>query len=355
MNVLLAQAPSTLKTNVSLAEFSTMRIGGTAAYACTVRRKNQLTNAIQWCKQQALPFIIIGEGSNTVWKDSHWHGCIIQLIHDESDIEIIDEPNNQRTVFFPAGISWDAAVEWSCDESLHGIEMLSAIPGTVGAAVVQNIGAYGSEIKDVFMQCEVFDTKTLQWKTLERDDCDFDYRSSIFKHQDWGRYVIWNTTLALTKTSLAPIPQYKGVAEALKTAGIITPKPDDIRTVITNIRWSKLPKPSVTPNCGSYFENAFTTKTHVEELLKTYPDMPYFQTDGDLAKIPSGWLIEQTGWKGEQPHGIGPSADHALVITNVSEASSFTELERITNQIQTDVFEQFGIRLKREVQWFPQD
>src|SRR5690606_20351746 len=212
--------------------------------------------------------------------------------------EILSDDASHTTVKIGAGENWDSVVKRTVDMNLSGIEAMSAIPGTAGAAPVQNVGAYGQEIADTLQSLEAYDIENDQFVTLEAVDCGFSYRNSIFRSSAAGRYVILNITLQLYKSSPKP-PFYAALQKYFEEHGITIYTPQIVRDAVIAIRKDKLPDPSVVANTGSFFKNALVEKWQYDDLKKTYPDMPSYDMPDGRYKIPTGWLIEQAGLKGQ--------------------------------------------------------
>jgi UDP-N-acetylmuramate dehydrogenase len=230
--------------------------------------------------------------------------------------------------------------------NLTGIEAMSAIPGTAGAAPIQNVGAYGQEIADTLISLQAYDTENDSFVTLQNVDCGFSYRHSIFRGQAAGRYVVTAITIQLYKASPQP-PFYKAIEDYFAANNITLFTPQIIRDAVINIRANKLPDPKITPNTGSFFKNALIEDWQLRELRNEYPDMPsYDMPDGNF-KIPTGWLIEQTGLKGKTLHGMRVHDKNALVLINES-ASSYSDLAAARDEISGAVRDKFRITIEQE-------
>ncbi len=345
--------------NFDLAQHSTLRIGGTGKVLYSITSESHelekdLKNIFEEIAEQKLPWMMLGEGSNSVFADGFHEMAFVQLKASSPSrsfsgarpptlFQCIQEESEYVLLKISGTMSWDALVSKTVEMGFGGLEALSAIPGTVGAAPVQNIGAYGAQFSDVCESVEVFDTRDQQIKVLPKEDCHFEYRSSIFKHSK--QYIITSVTLHLSRnTNHPPLPAYKEVQDYFEKQGIATPSLSEIREAITTIRWSKLPTPLALPNCGSFFKNSEISSEHAEKLLKEYPAMPVFENK----KTSAGWLIEQVGLKGYRIGGMGIYDKHALVIVNHG-GGTFIELERLIKLIQKKVHEKFGILVEAEV------
>ncbi|MEY2671913.1 MAG: hypothetical protein RL687_330, partial [Candidatus Parcubacteria bacterium] len=253
------------------------------------------------------------------------------------------------TLKIGAGENWDLFVEKVCNMGLSGVEAMSAIPGTVGATPVQNVGAYGQEIKDTFISAEVFDTKNLEYKTLKKEDCNFRYRDSIFKTEEKGRYFITSVTMQLSK-KIPDMPNYPGVKKYFIENNINSPSLMDIRNAIIDIRASKLPNPADIPNVGSFFENPIILKSQYEKIAQSRAlgeKIPFFEVDNDRVKIPAGWLIENAGLKGYNFGKVSVYEKNALVLVNNGDATG-QDFANARDMIIRNVFDKFGITLEQE-------
>jgi UDP-N-acetylmuramate dehydrogenase len=230
--------------------------------------------------------------------------------------------------------------------NLSGIEAMSAIPGTAGAAPVQNVGAYGQEIAETLLSVEAYDIETDRMVVLENADCGFSYRHSIFRGDAAGRYVITSITLELYKTPPQP-PFYKAVQDYFDANNITMFTPQIVRDAVIAIRMDKLPDPKVTPNTGSFFKNAIVEDWQLADLKKEYPDIPTYDMPDGRFKIPTGWLIEQTGLKGKTLHGMRIHDKNALVLINES-ATSYADLAAARDEIMGAVRDQFRIAIEQE-------
>lgn len=316
-----------------------LKIGGPVVAIEKIKKAQEAPAVFAKAKTAGLPLFILGGGTNTVFYDSPH-----ELIVGKIEIPGINIDGDIVTV--GAGVDWDELVSKTIDHNLAGLEALSAIPGTVGASPVQNIGAYGAELADTFISLTAFDTEKNDFVEIKKSDCGFSYRQSMFKKNP-GRFIITNVTLKLNKLSgRAPIPNYPGVRKYLEENNI-SPTLAGIREAITAIRWSKLPDPTTIPNSGSFFENPFVEKTLADKLKVAWPDMPQF-LQNEKVKIPAGWLIEQAGLKGVTEGGVGTYDKNALVVINQNRGN-FKDLENLIQKIQTTVWEKFGIELKPEV------
>ncbi len=287
--------------------------------------------------------LFLGGGSNILFT-RNFRGIVV--LNKLKGIEILEENPEYSTIKSMGGVIWHDLVEFTVNRGYWGIENLALIPGTVGAAPMQNIGAYGAEIKDVLENVEAYEIETGEKKTFRREECEFGYRDSIFKNKLRGKYFISAITLKLGKTEKKNI-NYKILQEYLEENKIEIKSSKDISDAVSSIRKSKLPDPALIGNAGSFFKNIFIKKEKLENLLKLYPDMPSFEEDGKI-KIPAGWLIEQCGWKGKRMGNVGVHDKQALVLVNYGGATG-EEIKNLSEQIIASVNSRFRLILEREV------
>ena len=290
-----------------------------------------------------MPRLVIGGGSNLLLT-----GYVDKLVLHMQMKGIFREGEDDDYVYLraAAGERWQDLVEWCLANGLGGLENLAGIPGTVGAAPVQNIGAYGAELKDCFFSLHAFDFASGELVEMSRQDCRFSYRDSIFKHEMKDRLVIVDVTFALPKR-WKPNITYGDVARELEKSGISRPSPSDIGGVIVEIRQRKLPDPAVLGNAGSFFKNPTVTADEMAVLKRRHPDIPaYGQADGRY-RIAAGWLIDRCGWKGRRIGDAGVCETQALVLVNHGRATG-TEMAELASAIERDVMARFGIRLEPE-------
>jgi UDP-N-acetylmuramate dehydrogenase len=333
-----------IHTNIPLKNYTTMRLGGNARFMTDVRTVDDVATICQNAAAQQLPIFILGGGSNVIVRDEGFNGIIVRNRIPGFDI-IADTPS-ETTLKIGAGENWDEVVQRTVDMNLTGIEAMSAIPGTAGAAPVQNVGAYGQEIADTLLSLEAFDTQSQQLVTLQADECGFSYRHSIFRGDQAGRYVITSITIKLYKAAPQP-PFYAAVQSYFDTHGVTLYTAQAIRDAVIAIRADKLPDPAITPNTGSFFKNAIIEDWQLDELRKTYPDIPTYDMPDGRFKVPTGWLIEQTGLKGQLLHGMRVHDKNALVLINES-ATSYNDLAAAREEIIGKVRDTFRILIEQE-------
>lgn len=340
-----------VKHDVSLAKHSTMRLGGRAKYLVEIKDKIDIPNALDWAAEKKLPVMMIGGGSNIIWKDKGFDGLVIVNKIPGLKFSKIDTENYYLTA--GAGEVWDKLVEAAVKKGLHGIEAMSLIPGTVGAAPMQNVGAYGQDISQVLVSVEVYDSQTEQFVTLSNEDCQFGYRSSRFKFADKGRFYICSLTMELTRGNLEP-PFYDSLQRYVDALNITDYSPASIREIVIAIRSSRLPDPAKVANNGSFFANPVISAAKFKALQKKFPDAPGWPGKDGKVKVPAGWLMETAGFKGfhDKRTGMATWDSHALVLVN-EKAETTADLIKFRDRILDEVEKKFGIRMEQEPELLP--
>lgn len=333
-----------IHTDISLKKYTTMRLGGSARFMTDVHTPEEVAEVCRNALQQKLPIFVLGGGSNVIARDEGFNGIVV---HNKIlGFEIMSDDPSHTTLKIGAGENWDSVVKRTVDMNLSGIEAMSAIPGTAGAAPVQNVGAYGQEIADTLISLEAYDIKSDQFVTLEAADCGFSYRNSIFRSSAAGRYIITSVTLRLYKAAPQP-PFYTALQKYFDEQGITIYTPQTVRDAVIAIRKDKLPDPAVVANTGSFFKNAIIEKWQLDELRKEYSDVPTYEMPAGRYKIPTGWLIEQAGLKGKLLHGMRVHDKNCLVLINES-AKSYADLASAREEIQGAVRDKFRITIEQE-------
>lgn len=333
-----------IQKNIPLSDLSTFHIGGTARYFARIKTENDIPKLIQFAHKNNSPWHIVGGGSNTIFSEGMLNRLVIKM--EESYIHDILETDTERYIEVGAGVSWDEVVAWTVQKNIGGIEALSGIPGTAGAGPIQNIGAYGQEICQTLIEVRVYDTKQNTFVSLPASRCHFGYRTSIFKEEQRGRYIITSVVLRLKKEA-PTTPPYPEVQNYFMEHEIVNPTLSQIREVILHIRATKLPDPQKIPNVGSFFKNAIIPLSQAQKIQKQYPEVKIFPVDDAHKKIPAGWLIEQCGFKGTTIGPIGIYEKNALVLTNTGGAR-YQDVMRAKEIITQKIFEMFGITLEME-------
>jgi UDP-N-acetylmuramate dehydrogenase len=329
-----------IEENFSLKELTTFKIGGRAKFFTRLNNAEDTPDLVKFAEDKNLPVFILGGGSNIVVSDVDLQKFVIK--NEILGKKIIEENENHIKISVGAGEDWDEFVEFSVTKNFSGLEALSAIPGTVGGAPIQNIGAYGAEVSNVIDEVEVFDMKELCFKTLSNAECEFSYRDSVFKKSP-GRYLVLSAIFRLSKNEEVKIPDYPGVKESL---GTDKPNLASIREVIKSIRANKLPDPRVVPNVGSFFKNPIVSPEIFQKIKNDFPGVKSFPAEGGV-KIPAGWLIEIAVGKGANFGPVGTYKNNALVLVNNSGAT-FEDVKNAQDKIMLAVKEKFGIELEQE-------
>ena len=334
-----------MQENISLKPYNTFGVDVKSKYFAEVRSLEELIETLKFSNSKKLPLLFLGGGSN-ILLTKDFEGLAIQLNLKGITEEIIDD--NQILVTAKAGENWHQFVMFCLDKNYGGLENLSLIPGNVGTSPMQNIGAYGTEIKDIFESCKVLNLETLQIETFNLEQCKFGYRDSIFKQEGKGKYVILEVTFRLTRTDHKIDVEYGAIKSELENLGITNPTIKDVSKAVINIRQSKLPDPKVIGNAGSFFKNPTIPLSQFESLKQKFENIPGFP-NGDSVKVPAGWLIEQAGWKGKQIGNVASHKLQALVIINATGNATGKEIFDFSTMIIDSVKEKFGIKLEREV------
>ncbi len=332
-----------IQESISLKPFTTFGIDQKAKYFTRVGTLSELKAALLAAKEKQLPVFILGGGSN-ILLTRDIDALVIKL--EIKGINLVKEEGDQLFVEVGAGEMWHELVLHSIAQDWAGLENLSLIPGTVGASPMQNIGAYGVEIKDVFDSLQAMHRETLEMHSFDAEACQFGYRESIFKQTLKDQYVITSVTFRLSKTPKFHL-EYVAIREVLAANGIEQPSIRAISDAVIQIRQSKLPDPKEIGNAGSFFKNPTISNTQFEALKAAYPSIPGYPS-AEGVKVAAGWLIEQAGWKGKRMGDVGVHTKQALVLVNYGGGSG-KELKNLSEQIQASVFEKFGIHLQPEV------
>lgn len=333
-----------IHTNIPLRNYLTMRLGGPARFMTTATTPEELASVCRNARAQSLPFFVLGGGSNVIARDEVYNGIVVR--NRIMGFEILEDTPSWSIIKIGAGENWDETVARTVSMGLTGIEAMSAIPGTVGAAPVQNVGAYGQEIADTLVHLEAYDSEEDVFVTLENAECGFSYRHSMFRGEQYGRYGIVSVTLRLYKTPPQP-PFYDALQKYFDEHNITLYTAATVREAVIAIRSDKLPDPERLPNTGSFFKNAIIETWQLDDLRKTWPDIPAYDLGDKKVKIPTGWLIEKTGLKGKLLHGMRVHDKNALVLINES-ANSYADLAAARSEIAGKVRDSFRITIEQE-------
>lgn len=334
-----------MQENFSLKPYNTFGVDAQAKYFVEINSIEELKDALTFSKENALPLLLLGGGSN-ILLTKNFEGLAIKL-----NLKGISEKNlnkNEILVTAEAGENWHEFVMDCLNKNYGGLENLSLIPGNVGTSPMQNIGAYGTEIKDVFVHCQVLDLENLEIETFDIEKCRFGYRDSIFKQEGKGRYIILEVTFKLTTKDHHIKTEYGAITSELEKLGIENPSIQDVSRAVINIRQSKLPDPKQIGNAGSFFKNPTIPLAQFEELQQKFESIQGYP-NGNMVKVPAGWLIEQCGWKGKQIGNVASHKLQSLVIINATGEATGKEIFDFSTEIINSVQEKFGIKLEREV------
>jgi UDP-N-acetylmuramate dehydrogenase len=328
-----------------------MRLGGKARYLAEVHNDDEIKELAQWASDKGLELRVIGEGSNIVWRDEGFPGLII--VNKIAGQEMTEEDDGSVTLKISAGEKWDDVVAASVAKGLTGIEFLSAIPGTAGAAPVQNIGAYGAELSSVLTEVEAYDIQSGALGGMANEACGFSYRNSRFKSTDKGRFIITGIVLKLKKGNPSP-PFYESLDKYFKEHGITEFTPQAVREAVIAIRKVRLPDPSVVANNGSFFTNPFVEEAKFKELHAKYPDIKGWPDKEGRVKLAAGWLVEQAGFKEvhDTETGMATWSGNALVMVN-EHAKSTNDLLAFKQKILDTVAQMFEVTLEQEPELLP--
>ena len=332
-----------IRENVPISSLTTMRIGGDARFVLEVTELSEIAEAFDFAKKHKLPVWVMGGGANTIGRDEGFDGVII--LNKLRGIEIISQTADEVEICAMGGEDWDNLVAFACERGYSGIEALSKIPGSVGAAPVQNIGAYGQEISQVIENVEAYDTQTGELVVIGKEEMQMRYRSTIFNTgADAGRYFIVSVTLLLeNEASLAP-PFYNSLQKYLDEHDVTDYTPLAIREAVSAVRAEKLPDPAVEPSAGSFFKNIYLDDSAADEAEARGIKVIRKNSEN---KISSGYLIEKAGLKGREFHGFVVSEKAALILINKS-AKSYADLDAARTEIRKIVFDKFGYELEQE-------
>jgi len=328
--------------NYSLKKYNTFGLDVKAASLLKVKAVDDLKQALKLTEQ---PIFILGGGSNMLLTQDI-KGLVIK--NELEGIEIVEEKKGKVVLGIGGGENWHKLVLWTIENNYGGIENLSLIPGTVGASPIQNIGAYGVELKDIFVKLEAINLQTKRKKTFSKKACQFGYRDSIFKKTLKGQYFITKVYLRLTKNKHQLNMNYGAIKTSLAEKKIEEPTIKDISDAVIAIRSSKLPDPAELGNSGSFFKNPEIPRSQFEALQKQFPTIVFYEMPNDMVKVPAGWLIEQAGWKGKKVGNTGAHAKQALVLVNYGNATG-QEVKALAYKIIESVRQKFGIQLSPEV------
>jgi len=329
--------------NFSLKNYNTFGIEAKAEQFVAAQSVPDLKTILEQNKSKKK--FILGGGSNMLLtKDIE--ALVIHI--DLKGKKIIKEDDDFVWVESQAGENWHQFVLWAIDQNFGGIENMSLIPGNVGTTPVQNIGAYGTEMKDTFVSCEAMHLENQEMKSFTKEECNFGYRESVFKNELKGQYIIVSVVFKLTKHNHKINTTYGDITVELVKNNITNPTLKDVSNAVIAIRKSKLPDPAELGNSGSFFKNPILLKTDFEKIHQKFPEMRFFDISETEVKVPAGWLIEQTGFKGKRFGDAGIHKNQALVLVNYGNATG-QEILNVSKKVQETVFNTFGIHIEAEV------
>ncbi|BDB56844.1 UDP-N-acetylmuramate dehydrogenase [Flavobacterium ammonificans] len=333
----------TLHSNFSLKNYNTFGIEAKANQFIAVHSLDELKTVL--VENPTEKKFILGGGSNMLLTQDI-NALVIHI--DLKGKKIIDENDDFVWVESQAGENWHEFVLWTIDQNFGGLENMSLIPGNVGTTPVQNIGAYGAEIKDHFISCQAISIANQEVRTFQNEECRFGYRESIFKNEVKDQYIITSVVFKLTKRNHKINTSYGDILGELEKNNIQKPSLKDVSNAVIAIRQSKLPDPKELGNSGSFFKNPIVPKSDFEKIHQRFPEMKYFEVSTTEVKVPAGWLIEQAGFKGKRFGDAGVHKNQALVLVNYGNATG-QEILAVSKDIQETVFTTFGIRIEAEV------
>lgn len=338
-----------MQENVELQPYNSFGLQVRARYFCAADSLETLREALAFAREKQLPLLVIGGGSNLLLRQD-FPGLVLQIAL--KGIEQSDVDSDSVTLVAASGENWHQFVRYCLQHGYYGLENLALIPGCVGAAPIQNIGAYGVEVKDFIKAVTVLDIETGQVHTLDAQACDFAYRDSIFKGALRERKIVISVSFSLHKQARVNC-SYKALAQALPNGGE-SASPEEVFETVCRVRREKLPDPKVLGNAGSFFKNPIISKQAYARLQIQWPEIPGFDVpqDDQQIKVPAAWLIDQAGWKGKSQGGAAVYEQQALVIVNKHNALP-QDIEMLAKAIILSIWERYQIRLEPEVQWVP--
>ncbi len=332
-----------IRHNVQLQQLNTFGVQSEALCACEIDSLDNIAENISEIFEHANQLVLLGGGSNVILAPEI-DACVLRLTSKE--IQVFHESDEIVLVKAGAGVVWHDLVETCTRQGFFGLENLALIPGCVGAAPIQNIGAYGVELQNVFVSLEALNVLTGEVKIFQEPDCEFSYRHSVFKGSAKNRFIVLSVTFRLNKTAKVNI-SYPALEKALSEKGIDHPSPLDVFNAVVSVRQSKLPDPQHVPNAGSFFKNPIVDESQYAEIKHNFPQIPSWAVDANTVKLSAAWMIDQLGWKGKWVEGIRVHPEHALVLTNPNLENALAILSA-SKAIQESVHKHFGVSLERE-------
>ncbi len=332
----------------NLQKLNTLAVPAITDWFVTVSTEQELREALAYARERAIPYLILGGGSNLILRDN-FPGLVIQL--QTKGKTLVQETDAHLWLRVAAGENWQELVEYSLAQGFYGLENLSLIPGCVGAAPIQNIGAYGVELKDVFAELTALEVASGIAVTFTPESCQFGYRESVFKQSLKDKYVITSVTFKLHKTPKLML-EYPALRQAFGSLDESEISPQQVSDAVIAIRQAKLPDPLVTPNVGSFFKNPVVSQERLEQLRQSYPDIVSFPFAQGQVKLAAGWLIDKAGWRGAELAGARVHEQQALVLTNPNRLVGGAVL-KLAQAIKADIVEKFNVELEVEPRVYP--
>ena len=333
-----------IKEHYNIQSLNTFGIRVDAKYFAEVASIEEIQQALSFAMKLKVPILILGGGSNLLFTED-FNGLILKI--NLKGISLLNEDDKHFYVKVFAGENWDDFVSYCCESGYDGLENLSLIPGNVGASPIQNIGAYGVELKDHFYELEFYNFNSQEVKIIQKAACEFGYRNSVFKNELKQKGVVLSVTFKLDKNSIFNT-DYGAINDELDNMGVKNYTAMDIRKAVINIRRSKLPDPEEIGNAGSFFKNPVVTYEKYKELLEKFPNLVYFKQNDGTYKLAAGWLIDQCEWKSYRKGDAGIHAKQALVLVNYGDANG-AQILSLAKEVSNSVFAKFGVELEKEV------
>lgn len=335
-----------LQESISLTALNTFGFESVAEFYTSVSSESELVEAVAFAKQNHMKWLPLGGGSNILVPEQVKNALVIQMNIRARNVNVVGA---KVEVTLGAGENWHDTVEWCVGQGFSGIETMALIPGQVGAAPVQNIGAYGTELKDVLVSVRAYDTQQGCFIELTNSECQFSYRDSLFKRFP-GRYLITSVSLCLSSSADVSKTHYRGLDQYFQDQGNESPDLRDVFDAVCSVRRSKLPDPQEIGNAGSFFKNPMVSTEQFHSLKKSWPQIVAYPENGQV-KLAAGWLIDQCGWKGHVEGSVGVYSRQALVLINHG-GGSLDELMRLADNIKNSVYKTFAVKLEIEPQLF---
>ena len=334
-----------MKTNIDLQPYNSFGFHAIAKHFVEINEPQELETLIRSEEFKEEKHLILSGGNNILFQEEQYDGIVVHL--NTKGIEVLEEGDNDVVVRAQAGEDWPSFVRFCVGKGWYGVENLAHIPGKVGAAPVQNIGAYGMELMDSFLQCEAIELATGNMRFFNKEECQFGYRSSIFKNELKWQYVITSVDFMLHKQAELKL-EYGNIKAYLSEHNIKSPTLQQLHDAICDIRDAKLPDPKTIGNAGSFFKNPIIEAALFKALQKEYPNIPHYPDAEGMVKVPAGWLIEQAGWKGWREAYVGVYEKQALVLVHYGGGKG-KDIVLLAQRIQQSVEAKFGIQITPEV------